>query len=287
MPSAPQSGRGFGSETAELPPAIHDRLKALAASNEVLEVRLAELEQIQIELLQAVDGLQGQLADLSRRQRLDQSQVAVIRSRLDILRPSLPPRPALPEPSATPAEPDQPEATLHRPSAPLPASRADHPRPQRLRSGLLWLSHHRPRPVALMPSVSRRAIVALTGCTSVIGLALLINNSRVSAWWLTGRLPAASPVPVASASPRSAASAKAGAATLRLRASDTTWLEVEDAAGRVLHYGTMDAGERAFPVSPSLRIRAGRPDLIRVQYGSLNQQLGGVNDTDWRIFRLG
>ena len=73
-------------------------------------------------------------------------------------------------------------------------------------------------------------------------------------------------------------------ARLYLSARGTTWLEVQTLAGKQLHYGLMQPGQLEFPLTPLLRIRAGRPDLIDVFLNQHRQRLGKVGDIGWKQF---
>jgi hypothetical protein len=73
--------------------------------------------------------------------------------------------------------------------------------------------------------------------------------------------------------------------TLRLESREPSWLEVEASDGTSLYFGLLQ-GEQSFPVGKGLRIRAGRPDLIKIHWpGGSQQVLGSVDDLDWREIR--
>lgn len=68
---------------------------------------------------------------------------------------------------------------------------------------------------------------------------------------------------------------------LQVRTQGSSWLEVENPDGEKLHYGLL-AGQREFPLGQGLRIRAGRPDLVRIRLpGRQEQTLGSVYDIGW------
>lgn len=97
-------------------------------------------------------------------------------------------------------------------------------------------------------------------------------------------VPPVSPTPAGRAKPVNAQSRSA--ASLRIKASQPVWVEVEAMDGRSLLY-SLFRGERSFPLGQGLRIRSGRPDLIRVQRnGAKARTLGGVNDLGWHTFRV-
>lgn len=75
-----------------------------------------------------------------------------------------------------------------------------------------------------------------------------------------------------------------GADTLRLQASEPSWLEVRDASGKTLFEGTL-SGERSFPLGRGLEVMAGRPYAVRASIGaSQATPLGGVDDIRWKRF---
>lgn len=78
----------------------------------------------------------------------------------------------------------------------------------------------------------------------------------------------------------------APASNLLLRAKGKSWLEVQANCGASLHYGLMGPGVLTFPVDPAIRIRAGRPDLIEIQFKGQTRSLGAVNDLGWHRFAL-
>lgn len=73
---------------------------------------------------------------------------------------------------------------------------------------------------------------------------------------------------------------------LQVEARGSTWLEVQNDSGKTLHYGMMKPGILRFPVISTLRIRAGRPDLVEIQFQGRRQSLGTVNDMGWKQFNL-
>lgn len=277
--------------------ATEARLQSLVEAAQVMEVRLAEFEQVQFELLQSVHALQSQLGALVRRQKLSESQIEVTRTRLNKLSPKASPRAPLPQsaPAQTesPPSPSQPAALLQQERGRSPFHPAVH-----LRAGLTWVRDRRPWPALRRPF----AALAGLGCIGIAGL--VIHNSnlpvlslasvtsravRLPAWrmpWAPPDANAAVPAPSRTTQRSSNSPAPSSpSAMIRLTAVDSTWLEVEDAQGKVLHYGNMQPGQLTFPLTASLRIRAGRPDLIQVQHGGQTGPLGGVDDTDWRVYR--
>ncbi len=144
----------------------------------------------------------------------------------------------------------------------------------------------------------RHAWLLSGGLLLVLLMAALPQANRL----LTGRGPGAgrqegissrpaTVPPVSPVSPTRAERAKPvnpqsrSAASLRIKASQPVWVEVEAMDGRSLLY-SLFRGERSFPLGQGLRIRSGRPDLIRVQRsGAKARTLGGVNDLGWHTFR--
>ncbi|MFN6353448.1 MAG: RodZ domain-containing protein [Cyanobacteriota bacterium] len=75
--------------------------------------------------------------------------------------------------------------------------------------------------------------------------------------------------------------------TLRLLASEPSWVEVRDATGRTLFEGTL-SGEKRFPIGGGLEVIAGRPYAVRTAIGPASPTpLGGVDDIRWKRFSPG
>ena len=75
-----------------------------------------------------------------------------------------------------------------------------------------------------------------------------------------------------------------GGDTLRLQASEPSWLQVRDASGKTLFEGTLN-GEKSFPLGRGLEVMAGRPYAIRASIGAgPASPLGGVDDLRWKRF---
>lgn len=73
--------------------------------------------------------------------------------------------------------------------------------------------------------------------------------------------------------------------SLQLSSRENSWLEVESLDGRVLFYGLLK-GQRSFPVGAGIRVRSGRPDLIRVRWpGGGERPLGSLQKNDWQIWQ--
>ena len=85
--------------------------------------------------------------------------------------------------------------------------------------------------------------------------------------------------------PRSAQSIPVSDSQLILRASGTSWVEVQDLVSHeTLLIGNLDAGEqRTVRMRRGLRIRSGRPDLLRVAIdGGPPAALGDIHGLGWR-----
>lgn len=129
-------------------------------------------------------------------------------------------------------------------------------------------------------------------------LAALIAASGLAAAWLlvphpspregissapSRPKPQAAP-PSAPAQPLSPAASPAAADTLRLSASEPSWVEVREVKGRTLFEGTF-SGEKRFPVGRGIEVIAGRPHAVRAAMGSAaGVPLGGVADIRWKRF---
>jgi hypothetical protein len=85
---------------------------------------------------------------------------------------------------------------------------------------------------------------------------------------------------------RATAPLPARATTLYLTMRGSTWLEVRDPSGKLLHYGMAQPGELSFAVRPQISIRAGRPDLVDVVFDSFRRPLGAIGDIDWHRFSV-
>ncbi|MEB3321276.1 MAG: DUF4115 domain-containing protein, partial [Synechococcaceae cyanobacterium] len=71
---------------------------------------------------------------------------------------------------------------------------------------------------------------------------------------------------------------------LVLRARETSWLEVRDGDGTTLFEGSFE-GEKRFPLTGPLQVRAGRPHAVTVAVGeAAPRALGTVQDLDWQRF---
>jgi hypothetical protein len=73
--------------------------------------------------------------------------------------------------------------------------------------------------------------------------------------------------------------------SVRVESLEPSWLEVEATDGSSLYFGLLE-GSQSFPVGEGLRMRAGRPDLIRIRWpGGSERVLGSVDDLDWKEIR--
>ncbi len=75
--------------------------------------------------------------------------------------------------------------------------------------------------------------------------------------------------------------------TLRLSASEPSWVEVREVMGRTLFEGTL-TGEKRFPIGRGLEVISGRPHAVRAAVGAGDSApLGGVSDIRWKRFTPG
>jgi len=75
--------------------------------------------------------------------------------------------------------------------------------------------------------------------------------------------------------------------TLRLKASEPSWVEVRDSEGKTVFEGTL-TGEKRFSLGRGLRVMAGRPYAVNATIGAgPSTALGGVEDIRWSWFRPG
>ncbi|MEB3300853.1 MAG: helix-turn-helix domain-containing protein [Cyanobacteriota bacterium] len=124
--------------------------------------------------------------------------------------------------------------------------------------------------------------------------ALLAAAGATAAWLLFNQTPTRPPAAPTSAAPpvapTTAATPPAAPSendTLRLLASEPSWVEVRDATGRTLFEGTL-SGEKRFPIGGGLEVIAGRPYAVRAAIGSASPTpLGGVDDIRWKRFSPG
>jgi cytoskeletal protein RodZ len=157
------------------------------------------------------------------------------------------------------------------------------------------------KPPRQTPSPSGRPPIPLWGWA----LAALLTALGATAAWLLlapspNRRPSASPEPEPSPAPERAVPqpssnqpsqdtkpgglSSTGADTLRLQASEPSWMEVRDANGKTLFEGTLN-GERSFPLGRGLEVMAGRPYAVRASIGpGQATPLGGVDDIRWKRF---
>lgn len=63
-----------------------------------------------------------------------------------------------------------------------------------------------------------------------------------------------------------------------------TWFEAQTKSGKFLYSGILKSGGYQLPCVQSVRLRASRPDLVVVVYGSKSRQLGTRYDTGWHEF---
>jgi hypothetical protein len=100
--------------------------------------------------------------------------------------------------------------------------------------------------------------------------------------------PLSAPAPAPASAPASSSPPAAGAPaendSLRLRASEPSWVEVRDLKGHTLFEGTL-TGDKRFPIGGGLEVIAGRPHAVQASVGtSPAAPLGGVADIRWKRF---
>lgn len=156
-------------------------------------------------------------------------------------------------------------------------------------------SDRAPRP-ARPPRQSQRQTAPVPGRPSMPRwgwplAALLTALGATAAWVLLapspGRGPTPTPAVESSPTPspeRAVPQPSSRSDTLRLQASEPSWLEVRDTNGKSLFQGTL-SGERSFPLGRGLDVKAGRPYAVRASIGSGQATpLGGVDDIRWKRF---
>ena len=166
----------------------------------------------------------------------------------------------------TPEPPHRPA-----PSSP-PTARTDPPPPA-------------PMAAAPMDSALKDSVVPSRWPLAV--LAALIAAGGLAAAWLLFPQPSPKGVstpPPAPSPASSTASAPAESDSLRLNASEPSWVEVREVNGRTLFEGTL-SGEKRFPLGRGIEVIAGRPHAVRASVGSATgTPLGGVADIRWKRF---
>jgi transcriptional regulator with XRE-family HTH domain len=118
--------------------------------------------------------------------------------------------------------------------------------------------------------------------------ALLTTLGATAGWLLLAPSPKRVVPPPSSLQPtqdiKPGAITSTGTDTLRLQASEPSWLEVRDTNGKTLFEGTL-TGERSFPLGRGLEVMAGRPYAVRASTGAGQAApLGGVDDIRWKRF---
>ncbi|MEB3155902.1 MAG: RodZ domain-containing protein [Cyanobacteriota bacterium] len=136
-------------------------------------------------------------------------------------------------------------------------------------------------------SPDRRPLAALAALVVAGALAIVwLSRPRPSPQGVA-TLPAPAPAPAPVATPASAtapAASPAAANSLRLQASEPSWVEVRDLGGRTLFEGIL-TGEKRFPVGSGIEVIAGRPHAVRASVGAAPAEaLGSVTDIRWKRF---
>jgi cytoskeleton protein RodZ len=200
---------------------------------------------------------------------------AVRQSRLMRRAPGVRPEPpAAPEkPTPVASEPLPPAPTA--PTAPAPAADAT------AAGAPLAFAPPAPKPVASAPGKHRswRWLLAVLVAAGVSGGAWLLI-SRPSPRGVSKVSPAPTSTPPAPVAP-------VAGDTLRLSASEPSWVEVRDGTGRTLFEGTL-TGEKRFPIGRGIAVISGRPHAVRAAVGTgVSVPLGGVSEIRWKRFSPG
>lgn len=154
-----------------------------------------------------------------------------------------------------------------------------------------------PAPMAAAPMDSALKTSVVPWRWPLGALAALIAAGGLAAAWLLFPQPSpkgvsttpSRPSPLSNPPPApslasATASAPAESDSLRLNASEPSWVEVREVNGRTLFEGTL-SGEKRFPLGRGIEVIAGRPHAVRVSVGSATgAPLGGVADIRWKRF---
>ena len=95
-------------------------------------------------------------------------------------------------------------------------------------------------------------------------------------------------VPASNASPAAQTGAPpAGVASISLRTTGPSWVEVRSTDGVLLFSGELN-GQRSFPLRSGLMIRSGRADLVQLRVnGQPERKLGSIDWLNWTTFKPG
>jgi len=250
-----------------------ERVELLTQTCEVMNVRMAEFEEFQLELLQALDDLEAKLASLEV-QPVERARRDAICARFsEMVRQHVRPRPQAERASGSSQVgvrcPDA-TASLTQFGGRWQTTLADG-----LRLGIRSTQSSGSAPGIGRVQSARWAILVLSLLACSVPILAFLGQQNLRPVQLSEK--AAAVVPVAPAPP-------AAKPLIRLRVAEASWLEVESASGKVLYYGMARRGTIVLPMLSSVRIRAGRPDVIRVQLAGKDRPLGGINDTGWHQF---
>lgn len=135
----------------------------------------------------------------------------------------------------------------------------------------------RPRTAAATPPRNRRRAVG-----AVLVVVTGVIAAGVWGWPRLQRHTGQAASPPAQRQPPAAARAPQSSALL-LRTREPSWLEVRGNGGRVLYRGTL-RGEQRFALDQTVRVLAGRPDLVTISIGgSAPRSLGRIEDIRWVV----
>jgi hypothetical protein len=141
-----------------------------------------------------------------------------------------------------------------------------------------------PTPAPPQPIVPQRPGLPSRARPWLSALVLLaaVTGAGVWGWSLISRRGGSSQPPAHAAAAPAAAVPAAG--NLRLSSPEPSWLTVEDASGKTLYEGLFN-GNRSFPIGAGLKVRAGRPDLVRASLDSgPAKPLGRIDQITWVRF---
>lgn len=254
-----------------------EQVELLTQTCEVMNVRMAEFEELQLELLQTLDGLETKLASLEV-QGVEQAWLHAISARFSkMVRRRVWPRP---KPVDATGSSRAGVRCLDTTASLVKFGR----RWQTVLADRLRQANRSPQASGSASGLwrlqsARRVILVLSLLACSVPLLALLGQQN-----LRPVLQSEKAAPVLPAAPVASPPKPVAEPVIRLRVAAPSWLEVEAASGKVLFYDMARRGTIVLPLLSSVRIRAGRPDLIRVQLAGKDRPLGGINATGWHQF---
>jgi len=145
------------------------------------------------------------------------------------------------------------------------------------------LAPGRPKSPARLPAPPAwiGALVLLLGLTGagLWGWTLMQRRSGDSSPSATATAAAPAPAPA-----RIPATTTNNPRSLTLTSAEPSWVTVETAAGKIVYEGLFN-GSRRFPIGNGLKVRAGRPDLVRASLDAgAGKPLGTIDQINWVSF---